>query len=182
MEDWYSSIYKAFILAVIISFTISVFTSGVTSYNSSIAGFSILILAIMMILTMIITKVLKVPSLNISTLQLIMSILLPIGPFLLMLLIISFILYLIVNYKNAILENRISPNYHTFSNITIILLLVQLFIVYKNIFTRDFENSGKLSKITSSMLYLVGVLSVSSTMIIYIILKYFRTDGFSNIE
>ena len=182
MEDWYSSIYKAFILAVIISFIISVFTSGVTSYNSSIAGFSILILAIMMILTMMITKVLKVQSPNSSTLQLIMSMLLPLGPFLLMLLIIAFILYLIVNYKNAILENRISPNYHTFSNITIILLLAQLFIVYKNIFTKEFENSGNLSKTTSALLYLVGILSSSSTIIIYIILKYFRTDGFTNIE
>ena len=178
MEEWYTSVYKGFILGTIISFIISFFTSGETSYNSSIAGYSILILAIMMILTMMITKVLKVMS-NGSTTQLIMPILSQLGPFLLMLLIISFVLYLIVNYKYPILENHISPNYHTFSNITIILMLVQLYIVYVNIFTKEFENSGKLTKITSNLLYLLGVFSAASTSIMYIILKYFRTDGFS---
>jgi hypothetical protein len=178
MEEWYTNVYKAFILGTIISFIISVSTSGVTSYNSSIAGYSILILAIMMILTMLITKVLKTTTPNLSTMQIILPMLSQLGPFLLMLAIIAFILYLIVNYKSPILENHISQNYHTFSNITIILILVQLFIVYKNIFTKEFESSGKLSKTTSASLYLVGLLSLTSTSIIYIILKYFRTDGF----
>jgi len=178
MEEWYVNIFKALISGTIISFIISVFTSGATSYNSSIAGFSILILSIMMILTMIITKVLKTTASNSSTTQLMITILSQLGPFLLMLLIISFILYLIVTYKTPILENHISPNYHTFSNITIILILVQLSIVYTNIFTKEFINSGKLQPVTSAMLYAVGILSVASTIIIYIILKYFRTDGF----
>jgi len=179
MEEWYVNIFKALISGTIISFIISVFTSGATSYNSSIAGFSILILSIMMILTMIITKVLKTTSSNNgSTTQLMITILSQLGPFLLMLLIISFILYLTVTYKTPILENHISPNYHTFSNITIILILVQLSIVYTNIFTKEFISSGKLQPMTSSMLYAVGILSVASTIIIYIILKYFRTDGF----
>jgi hypothetical protein len=178
MEEWYVNIFKALICGTIISFIISVFTSGATSYNSSIAGFSILILSIMMILTMIITKVLKTTLSNSSTTQLMITILSQLGPFLLMLLIISFILYLTVTYKTPILENHISPNYHTFSNITIILILVQLSIVYTNIFTKEFISSGKLQPITSAMLYAVGILSVASTIIIYIILKYFRTDGF----
>ncbi len=180
MQEWYSSIYKAFIIGTLICFIISIFTSGATAYNSYVTGYSILILALMMILTMIITKVLKVMP-NGSSAQLMITILLELGPFLLVLAIIAFILYLIIYYKKAILEGRVSSNYNTFSNITIILLLVQLYIVYGNIFTNEFENSGKLSKKTTGLLYLVGVLSLISTSIIYILLKYYRTDGFTMI-
>jgi uncharacterized membrane protein len=55
--------------------------------------------------------------------------------------------------------------------------------VYSKILnTKEFEESGKISKILSSLLYLLGVLSLYSTMIIYIILKYFRTDGFQGLQ
>jgi uncharacterized membrane protein len=108
----------------------------------------------------------------------ILTILITLGPFLLMLAVIGFILYLIIFYKEPIIDNHVSKNYYTFSNITIILLLIQLYIIYQNINTKEFDISGKISKVTSSLIYLIGVLTSFSAMIIYIILKYFRTDGF----
>ena len=120
MEPWYASIYKAFITGAAIAFIIRFFTSGTTAYNSYIAGDSILILAIMMILIMIIAKGLRATTPNTSNLQLVISMLLQLGPFLIMLGIIAFTLYLNVTYKDPILENHVSQSYYTFSNITII--------------------------------------------------------------
>jgi lysylphosphatidylglycerol synthetase-like protein (DUF2156 family) len=175
---WYSGIYKAFIISSIVSFLISIFSTGKTAYNSLISGYSSLTLGLMMILTIVITKIMKLNS-GSTTKELLLTILMSLGPFLLMMFIIGFILYLIIVYKDPILENHVSNSYYTFSNITIILLLIQIFIVYSKILdTKEFEESGKISKILSSLLYLLGVLSLYSTMIIYIVLKYFRTDGF----
>jgi lysylphosphatidylglycerol synthetase-like protein (DUF2156 family) len=175
---WYSGIYKAFIISSIVSFLISIFSTGKTAYNSLISGYSSLTLGLMMILTIVITKIMKLNS-GSTTKELLLTILMSLGPFLLMMFIIGFILYLIIVYKDPILENHVSNSYYTFSNITIILLLMQIFIVYSKILdTKEFEESGKISKILSSLLYLLGVLSLYSTMIIYIVLKYFRTDGF----
>ena len=174
---WYESIYKALMFGSAISFIISNFTTGKNSYNSLISGYSILILGIMMILTILISKVLEITK-NDSTKQMMLTILITLGPFLLMLAVIGFILYLIIFYKEPIIDNHVSQNYYTFSNITIILLLIQLYIIYQNINTKEFDISGKISKVTSSLIYLIGVLTSFSAMIIYIILKYFRTDGF----
>jgi hypothetical protein len=179
---WYSGIYKALIISSVVSFLISIFSEGKTSYNSLISGYSSLTLGLMMILTIVITKIMEINS-GFTTKQLLMTILMSLGPFLLMMSIIGFILYLIILYKDPILENHVSNSYHTFSNITIVLLLIQIFIVYSKILdTKEFEESGKISKILSSLLYLLGVLSLYSTMIIYIILKYFRTDGFQGLQ
>jgi len=178
MKDWYSSIYKAFIIAAIISFIIGFFNEGKIALGSLIAGYSVLILGIMMILLILFNGIMKVTGSQ-TIMQIMYTLLLTTGPFLLMLGVISFILYLLITYKAIILDNHVSKSYYSFSNITILLIFIQLYIVYTNINTNNFETSGKISKVTSSMVYLLGVLSAISSIILFTILKYFTTDGFS---
>ena len=178
---WYESIYKALMFGSAISFIISNFTTGKNSYNSLISGYSILILGIMMILTILITKILEIQNTS-TTMQIILAITMELGPFLLMVAIIGFMLFLIIFYRTPILENNLSPSYGTFSNITLVLILCQLYIIYGNIDSVEFKRDGKLSKITSGLLYLFGIFSLFSVGTLYIILKYFRTDGFQGLQ
>ena len=169
---WYYSVYKAFIFAGIISFIIGGFTESNTSLGAYIAGYSVLILGISMILIILFSKVNNDP----------LKILYSAGPFILILAIISFILYLLIYYKTKIIEGHVAPGYNSFSNIIIILLLVQLYIIYNNINTDTFDQYGKISNITLSIIYLLSVLTGISTIILYTILKYYSTDGFSTIN
>jgi len=177
MSEWYSTIYKACIYASIVSFIFGFFTSSTTSLGAYLAGYSVLIFGIMMILVILFSHVLKANA-NDSTLQILYSILMTAGPFILMLGVISFVLYSLIQYKNNIIEGHIAPSYNSFSNIIVILLVLQLFLVMNNINTEKFESSGKISKVTSSMIYLLGVLTGISSIILYTILKYYSTDGF----
>ena len=181
MKDWYSSIYKAFIITSVISFIISFFSSGEVSLGASLAGYSVLILGIMMILIILFQNILK-NNANQSLFQVIYSIFVGSGPFLLILAVIGFILYLIISYKNLIIDEHVSKNYYTFSNIAIVLLLLQLYIVYTNITTDKFETTGKISKVTSSIIYLLSVLNAICSIILFTILKYYTTDGFITIS
>jgi hypothetical protein len=131
----------------------------------------------MMILIILFQNILK-NNPNQSLFQLIYSIFITTGPFILILAVIGFILYLIISYKNLIIDEHVSKSYYTFSNIAIVLLLLQLYIVYTNISTERFESTGKISKLTSSLVYLLGVLTSMCSLILYTILKYYTTDGF----
>ena len=177
MSSWYSSIYKAFIISAIISFVIGFFSEGKVSLGSYITGYSVLILGIMMILLILFNSIMKITE-GQSIFQILYTILLTAGPFLLMLGVIAFILYLMITYKSIILQGHVANGYHSFSNINIILILIQLYIVYTNISSDSFEKTGKMSKVTSSMVYLLGVLSTITSIILYTILRYFTTDGF----
>ena len=177
MSGWYSSIYKAFIISAIISFVIGFFSEGKVSLGSYITGYSVLILGIMMILLILFNSIMKITE-GQTILQILYTILLTAGPFLLMLGVIAFILYLMITYKSIILQGHVANGYHSFSNINIILILIQLYIVYTNISSDSFEKTGKMSKVTSSMVYLLGVLSTITSIILYTILRYFTTDGF----
>ena len=178
MSGWYSSIYKAFIISAIISFVIGFFSEGKVSLGSYITGYSVLILGIMMILLILFNSIMKITE-GQTILQILYTILLTAGPFLLMLGVIGFILYLMITYKSIILQGHVANGYHSFSNINIILILIQLYIVYTNISSDSFEKTGKMSKVTSSMVYLLGVLSTITSIILYTILRYFTTDGFT---
>jgi lysylphosphatidylglycerol synthetase-like protein (DUF2156 family) len=177
MSDWYSSMYKGFILASIVSFIIAFFTKGSVSLSAYIAGYSVLILGIMMILLILFNKILGITQ-GQTSFQILYTILMTTGPFILMLSVVAFILYLMITYKNKILEEYIPQGYYSFSNIFIILLFIQLYIVYTKISTDKFESTGKISSVTSSILYLLGVLDAICSIIIFTILKYFSTDGF----
>jgi hypothetical protein len=177
MANWYSTIYKACIYASIVAFIIGFFTSSSASLGAYLAGYSALILAIMLILIILFSTVLKTTSNN-STFQVLNSIFITAGPFILMLGVISFVLYSLIVYKNNIIEGHIAPGYNSFSNIIVILLMIQLYLVINNINTENFERTGKMSKVTSSLIYLLGVLTGISSIILYTILKYYSTDGF----
>ena len=179
MSSWYSSIYKAFIISAIISFVIGFFSEGKVSLGSYITGYSVLILGIMMILLILFNSIMKITE-GQSIFQILYTILLTAGPFLLMLGVIAFILYLMITYKSIILQDHVANGYHSFSNINVILILIQLYIVYTNITSDSFEKTGKMSKVTSSMVYLLGVLSAITSIILYTILRYFTTDGFTS--
>ena len=85
-----------------------------------------------------------------------------------------------ITYKNNIINGRVSKGYYSFSNISVLLLFIQLYIVYTNITTDKFETTGKISKVTSSIIYLLSVLSGICAVILFTILKYYTTDGFQN--
>jgi hypothetical protein len=181
MKDWYSSIYKGLIISSIVAFIVGFFSKGNISIDAYITGYATLILGIMMILIILFNNILRV-SQGDSTFQLVYTILITTGPFILMLAVIGFILYQIITYKEKIVDNHVSQSYFSFSNITIILMLIQIYIVYTNISTPKFEETGKISKVTSSVIYLLGVLAAISSIIIFTILKYFTTDGFMTIK
>jgi hypothetical protein len=180
-NTWYSTIYKACILASMISFIIGFFTPINVALGAYIAGYSVLTLGIMMILIVLFNNILKV-SPNDSSFSILIPILITSGPFLLILTLISFILYLLINYKNSINSGHVSPSYYSFSNIIILLLLLQNYLIYSNIGTDSFESNGKFSKVTTSLLYLIGILTAICSIILYIILKYYSTDGFTNLN
>lgn len=177
MNSWYSGVYKAFILSSVISFLISFFTSGINSYGSTLTGYSTLILGVIMILISLFNNILRVTQGNnsFSSFYLMIS---STGPFLIMLGVLSFLLYLTINYKDLIVDNHVSQSYYTFRTVSIVLFLLQTFMIFSNINSQKFIATAKLRPDISSLLYFLGVLSIFSTWIIYITLKYYTTDGF----
>ena len=178
MINWYNSVYKGFFMTAIVAFIIGFFSQGEVSIAAYIAGYSVLILAIIMILIILISNILRLTQ-GESSFGKIFSIVMSVGPFLCLLGTISFILYLMITYKKNIISGHVSPGYSSFSNINTILLFIQLYMLQINISSEKFSLTGKLTQLTSSFLYLLIVLQFVCCVILFTILKYYTTDGFT---
>lgn len=176
MEDLFSTVYKALILASIVSFIIASVTDSNASFGAYITAYSVLILGILLLLTGQMTGLLK--NSQGSTAQSVWAILSALGPFLLMLFVAASMLYYLIIYKDIIVENHVSNSYFTFSGILTMLLMLQTYLIYSNMNTE----TGKIPKLYNSMLYLIGVIALICSIIIQIILKYYTTDGFSTLS
>lgn len=176
MNVWYIYIYKAFAFASLITFIISLFTSGQTTIGSLITAYSTLIISIIMIILLLLTNVLKISS-NFTFFQLIQKFIMLLGPFILILGTIGLLLYLIIVHSNSISLGHVSNSYYIFSNILITLFLLQIYIFSKNIGDIKFQQTGQYSSSTSGLIYILGLLSAICGLSIYTILTYFTTDG-----
>lgn len=178
MEDWFSNIYKAFIYVSALLFVIALSTSGDTKIHASISGYATMIISVLLIMTTILNGFIKsTKGSTASTFQMLMNMLLTIGPFLLILGIISILMYLLITYKSIISEGHVSSYYGTFSFLASILVLVQMYLLYDGMNSDKFKTTQRLSKITSSIICLTSVLNSICVMILFIILKYYTTDG-----
>jgi hypothetical protein len=181
MSNWYSTIYKAFIIAGIISFIIGFFTTSETSLGAFIAGYSVVILAILMIIIVSVNNILITEG-NDSILHFLYSTLMISGPFIFILGVITFVLYLLIKYQSSIIDENIAPGYNLYSNIIAILSIIQIYLIYRNTTNDKFENTGNLPKLTSSILYFISVITAIHSVMLYRILEYYSTDGFTVIS
>jgi magnesium-transporting ATPase (P-type) len=187
---WDVYLWKATIIAAMITFIIYMFTSGVNSLNASIAGYSLLIITILGIMIQLIRKPISNQE-GTSTLKMVINVLTLTGPFFIILAIIGFMLYLLISYKNPIINNQVSTSFNTFSNITLFLILIIIYFIYNHVMcdgaecvgdSKYYDETGKIGKISNSILYLLSLFAVISTSIVYTILTFYRTDGFQKMK
>jgi hypothetical protein len=177
---WDVYLWKSIIIAAVIIFIIYMFTSGVNSLNASIAGYSLLIITILGIMIQFIRK----PVTNqegTSTLKMVMNILTLIGPFFIILAIIGFMLYLLISYKNPIINNQVSQSFKSFSNLTVFLIIITMYFIYNNIMCDGPQcgnDTGKIDKVSNSVLFLLSLITMIFAGTVYVILVFYTTDGF----
>lgn len=176
MRNWYDGTYKALLIAAIISFIIYFFSSGQSSLGALISGLVVLTLSLILIIYTVLYNIIDGLK-NASFIQSIITILNVMGPFLMMLFVICLFLYLLVMNKERIIKGRVPKSYYTFSNIIILILLLEMYFLYKNINSPNFESIKKFSKMTGIILYFFNIITGISAITLYMILKYYSADG-----
>ena len=164
-EVWYSSIYKSLLISSAVAFSIYSTTTDSISFNALISGYSILILGISMLMLFVFNK-----STNTSSVMV---------PFVFLFIIISIMMYLLTNHKTRIIQGHVSPSFYNFSNISVFLILIQVYLIYSQIDTKEFKDNKTFNRTTSLFVTLLSVLTGICTYIIYIVLIYYTADGFS---
>lgn len=176
--SWYSMIYNSLLFVTIILFIISCFLTGTSKIACTIAGYSSIAVAVLMILGYSLYLLTNFSNENHYTNFTYFKHLINIsGPFLILLGVVIYSLYLIITYQNRLSEGNITTEYYTFSTISIALMLIEIYIFYEAMNSKLFNTTGHMPKVSFSLMYLIGVINISCVLIMGTILKYFITDG-----
>lgn len=178
LTSWYTMVYSSLLWVTVILFIISYFISGTAKIACTIAGYSCISAAVLMILGFSLYFLTKFSNENhYSTFTYLFHLFTVAGPFLVLLGIIGYSLYLLIVYQNRIRDDHVTTEYNTFSSISIALMLIEIYIFYDALNSKLFNTTGHISKISFSFMYLIAVINISCVLIMGTILKYFITDG-----
>jgi hypothetical protein len=166
-----SKFYISLITVGIILLFATIGSTSMDSLNGTIAGYFLIAIGMAVLISFII----GISSKNSS--QNIISAIFSVGPFFVTIGIVAYILYLLFTYKDRIAQGNIAPGYANFANISVILILLQLFLFYMGTQKQSFQRDNKLDRVYSGLLYFVGIINIVAVITIGIILKYFSTDG-----
>ena len=174
MENkWYTIIYNSLLLVglIIVFFTMGSNTSS--NLTGTIIGYSFIVVGVLLLIGFLLNNMNTIAGANFSFI----SSLITVGPFVLMIGILVYMIYLLSYYFSQITAGHISSGYYTFMNIFVVLLMVEFYIFYNNLQDKAFKTTGTIGKVPGMVLYLLEIISIVTLITLGIILKYFSTDG-----
>jgi hypothetical protein len=174
-EQAFQIIYQGLIFVGIILSIISLSISSDSNSTLSISSYSFITTGIVLLVGVLINKIMNRP--NSSTSNFFYIFFNNIGPFILLIGILAFTLYLLVTFKEKIDSGNVSSGYTLFSKLSLAFILIQLYVTYNGMQKQSFKETNTLPKIYGSFSYLIGVINVSIVVTLACILKYFSTDG-----
>ena len=180
MLNWYTILYLLFAVISTILFSLGILFNilskfGIITYHSSyltmeLIGYIVLGLFTLMVIFL---SVYKMIALNNG----IFANLFNIAPLFVMLVVIVYNIYLFILYRSYIVKGRVTSNYFWYDSFMLFIMISQIYIICTNLFNNMFQNTGKMTNISSSVFYLTALFSIIIAGNLFIILNYFKTDG-----
>lgn len=102
-----------------------------------------------------------------------------IGPFIVFIALIATNMILISGYFSSISRNTVADSYYNMLNLSIMNSLFITYFFYRQISDDKYKKTGVIDQVTGAGLYLLEIFGFVVTISMYIVLTYFRTDGFT---
>lgn len=169
--NWYSNIYNSLIVVGIIIIICTIGSNSASSLTGTITGYSFIITGIFLLTSYLMNQMRSssVPD-NIPTIP-------AFAPFIVLIGILIYMIYLLSVYFNQITNGDVSSSYYNFMNIFVVLLMLQLYIFYNGTQDKRLKDTGFVSKVTGLILFLLELINIVVVITLGVILKYFTTDG-----
>jgi hypothetical protein len=154
---------------IITGILIIIITTGLSSIIGYIVGYSFICAGFLLLLGYL--------SFKLNGNSNFFSVLTNIGPIIAIVGILAYYISILGIYKTRITDGNIVSGYYSFSNLFLILILIQSYVFYKALQDKQFKQTNAMDKVSSMVLYLLSVISILVVISIHIILAYFTTDG-----
>ena len=157
----------ALIITSIILIGITIKTTNQNALSALLGGYSGLFIGLLFVM------ILKLLFLNAKYIDMI--------PIIMFMILIGLLIYLISTYFDRIISGNVSSYYLTYSYISYALLILQLGVIFIDIFKTNLFSGDKVAKLSTStssmMFWLFYILNFAAVIIINVVLYFYSTQG-----
>lgn len=163
------------LIAGFIILFVSLGMSGEMGTTGKIIGFGFVIVGLLMFLSNTLSQIIRSGNQESKSLS---SIVMTLGPFLPALGLLSWAIAMFSQYFDYIAKDQLTPSFNMF---TTFLVLTNLFLVrmmYNNMNSKEFETNRVVNKVSAMIMYFMEIIILVIQISMFIILRFFVTDGF----
>ena len=175
----FSKVTSASLFAGFIILFLSLGMIGETGTTGKIVGFSFVLLGLIMFLSNTLSKIIRSGSKESKS---VFSIAMTLGPFLPAMGLLAWAISMFAQYFDYIAKDQLTPSFKMF---TTFLILINMFLVrmmYNNMNSKEFETTQVVNKVSGMIMYFMEVIILVIMISMFIILRFFTTDGFESIK
>ena len=150
---------------------------GETGTMGKIVGFSFVLVGLIMFLSNTLSKIVRSPNKESKSL---LSIVTTLGPFIPAIGLLAWAIVLFSQYFDYIAKDQLTPSFGMFSTFLVLSNLFLIRMMYNNMNSKEFEKSQSINKVSGMLMYFMEVITLIILISMFIIVRFFVTDGFKN--
>ena len=177
--NWFQVLYTSIFFAGTLLLLFPIFITMPNPTKLVIISYSLLTLTLGMVTTHVYLKM--AGRLNefykIGLFTFLYNIVRLLAPFLVVLALLTYSLYLYGTYQEIIDKRRTSQQYYVFSTMSLILMIIQFIILFNGLGTQEYKTDHLLPRIYTTGMTFFGVLNGYILLVMGYMLSSYTTDG-----
>ena len=154
-------------------------TGGEMGTTGKIVGFSFVLVGLIMFLSNTLSKIIRSGSKESKS---VFSIAMTLGPFLPAMGLLAWAISMFSQYYDYIAKDQLTPSFNMFTTFLILISMFLVRMMYNNMNSKEFETTQMVNKVSGMIMYFMEVIMLVILISMFIILRFFVTDGFQSIK
>uniref|UniRef100_A0A6C0FCL3 Uncharacterized protein n=1 Tax=viral metagenome TaxID=1070528 RepID=A0A6C0FCL3_9ZZZZ len=142
-----------------------------------IIGYSFVLTGAILFTSNIVSKLVRSKN---SESKSILSLFVTLGPFFVFTVLVACIVALLASYFQRIAKKQLTPAFEQLTTLSLLNTLLLTYLFNRNTSTEEFKKTQEVNKVSGMIMYLVEILGFIIVISMFIVLKFYVTDGFSN--
>ena len=151
--------------------------SGPNQTGGMIIGYSFLLTGAILFTSNIVSKLVKSKN---SESKNVLSLFVTLGPFFVFTILIGCVVALLSSYFQRIANNELTPSFGKLTTLSLLNTLILTYLFNRNTSTEEFKKTQEINKVSGMIMYLLEILGFVIVISMFIVLKFYVTDGFGN--
>ena len=173
----FNKVTSATLIAGFVILFLTIGSGGNNATMGRIIGLGFVLVGLILFMAYTIQKLVRTKN---NESKNITSLITTLGPFLPCM---GLLIWAIVIYSDNfdyIAKGKLTPSFTMFETFLVIINLILVYMFYKNIHSKEFQDTQRINKVSGMLIYAVEIIYLVIVISMYIIIRFFSTDGFTN--